>query len=41
MLDILRQIIKIAGYVIQVSQLILAAVSPRQDTGVLGGNKPQ
>lgn len=42
MLNILRKIIKVAGYIITVGEMILSALGARKnDTGPLGGNPPQ
>lgn len=41
MLNIIRKIIQIAGYVITVGEMLLGALGQRrQDTGPLGGNPP-
>lgn len=42
MLNLLRAIIRIAGYVITVGEMVLTAIGGRRnDTGPLGGNPPQ
>jgi len=42
MLGVLRTIIRVAGFVITLGEMILSALGTRrQDTGPLGGNPPQ